>query len=108
VVITNDGHYAYVVNAGGGPDATLANYRLASGNLTFLGLTPENNANGDEIVRTNALLSRDSKYLYVVKPGLMGPVSQVDIYRRNHNGSLTLIGNTPANGAPGQSGLAGR
>jgi len=107
VVVTKDGHYTYVVNAGGGPDATLAGYGLSSGALTFLGLTPENNANGDEIVRTNETLSRDSKYLYVLKPGLMGPVSQVDIYRVNQNGSLTLIGNTPANGAPGQSGLVG-
>ena len=53
-------------------------------------------------------LSRDSKYLYALKPGLMGPVSQVDIYRVNLDGSLTLVGNTPANGAPGQSGLAAR
>jgi len=110
VVVTKDGHYAFVVNTGGGaPNATIADYSLSSGSaLTFLGLTPENNANGDEFARTDEALSRDSKYLYALKPGLMGPVSQVDIYRVNSDGSLTLVGNTPANGAPGQSGLAAR
>jgi len=110
VVVTKDGHYTFVVNTGGGaPNATIADYSLSSGSaLTFLGLTPENNANGDEFARTDEALSRDSKYLYALKPGLMGPVSQVDIYRVNSDGSLTLVGNTPANGAPGQSGLAAR
>jgi 6-phosphogluconolactonase len=114
VVVTHDGRYTFVVNTGGGPPgpqfaATIAGYRLSNGGaLTFLGLTPENNANGDEFARTDEALSRDSKYLYVLKPGLMGDVSQVDIYRVNQNGSLTLLGNTPATGAAGQSGLAAR
>jgi hypothetical protein len=110
VVVTRDGRYTYVVNTGGGaPDATVAGYRLSGGGaLTFLGLTPENNANGDEFLRTDEALSRDSKFLYVSKPGVMGPVSQIDIYRVRRSGGLTLVGNTPANGPTGQSGLVAR
>jgi 6-phosphogluconolactonase (cycloisomerase 2 family) len=110
VVVTRDGRYTYVVNTGGGaPPATVAGYRLfPSGALTFLGLTPENNANGDEFARTDNALSRDSKYHYVLKPGIMGDNSQIDMYRIEANGSLTLLGNTPANGPAGQSGLAAR
>lgn len=112
VVVTKDGKHTFVVNTGGGPPgpqfaATIARYRLFSGGaLTFLGLTPENNANGDEFARTDEALSRDSKFLYVLKPGIFAPNSQIDEYRVEKNGDLTLIGNTPPVGPEGQSGLA--
>jgi 6-phosphogluconolactonase (cycloisomerase 2 family) len=106
VVITNDGHYTFVVNTGGGEPATIARYRLSeSGFLNFLGLTPPN---GAEFARTDEALSRDSRYLYVLNPGIFSPTSKIDEYRVERNGALTLIGNTPPTGAPGQSGLAVR
>jgi 6-phosphogluconolactonase len=110
VVITPNGRYAYVVNTGGGaPPATVARYGLTSaGDLTLLGVTGENNANGDEFARTDEVLSRDGRYLFVLKPGIMAANSQIDIYRVGSDGSLTLVGNTTPNGAPGMSGLAAR
>ena len=109
VVITRDGRYAFVVNTGGGaPAATVARYGLTSaGDLTLLGLTGENNANGDEFARTDEALSRNGRYLFVLKPGIMAANSQIDIYRRS-GGNLTLVGNTTANGPAGMSGLATR
>jgi 6-phosphogluconolactonase len=111
VVVTNDGRHTFVVNTGGGPPgpqfaSTIAGYRLSpTGFLTFRSLTPEN---GEEFARTDEALSRDSKYLYVLKPGIMAANSQIDEYRVRRNGNLTLLGNTPATGPPGQSGLAAR
>ena len=109
VVITRDGRYAFVVNTGGGaPDATVARYGLTSaGDLTLLGLTGENNANGDEFARTDEVLSRNGRYLFVLKPAIMANTSQIDIYRRS-GGDLTLVGNTTPNGPAGMSGLATR
>jgi 6-phosphogluconolactonase len=106
VVVTHDGQYTFVVNTGGGEPATIARYRLSdSGFLTSLGLTPPN---GAEFARTDEALSRDSRYLYVLNPGIFAPTSKIDEYRVERNGDLTLIGNTPPNGAPGESGLAVR
>jgi 6-phosphogluconolactonase len=107
VVITPNGRYAFVVNTGGGaPPATVARYSLTSaGDLTLLGITGEN---GEEFARTDEVLSRDGRYLFVLKPGIMAANSQIDIYRVGSDGSLTLVGNTTPNGAPGMSGLAAR
>jgi 6-phosphogluconolactonase len=107
VVITPNGRYAFVVNTGGGaPAATVARYSLTSaGDLTLLGITGEN---GEEFARTDEVLSRDGRYLFVLKPGIMAANSQIDIYRVGSDGSLTLVGNTTPNGAPGMSGLAAR
>jgi hypothetical protein len=44
----------------------------------------------------------------VLKPGIFAPNSQIDEYRVEKDGSLTLIGNTPPVGPEGQSGLAAR
>lgn len=109
VVITRDGRYAFVVNTGGGtPPATVARYRLTSaGDLTLLGVTGENNANGDQFARTDEVLSRNGRYLFVLNPGIMGNISQIDIYRVS-GGNLTLVGNTTPNGPAGMSGLATR
>ena len=106
VVITNSGKLTFVVNTGGGAPSTIAGYGLVpSGFLTPLGLT---GPNGEEFARTDEALSRDSKYLYVLKPGIFAPNSQIDEYRVEKDGGLTLIGNTPAVGPEGQSGLAAR
>ena len=109
VVVTRDGRYAFVVNTGGGaPPATVARYSLTSaGDLTLLGVTGENNANGDQFARTDEVLSRNGRYLFVLNPGIMGNISQIDIYRVS-GGSLTLVGNTTPNGPAGMSGLATR
>ena len=109
VVITRDGRYAFVVNTGGGaPDATVARYGLTSaGDLTLLGITGENNANGNQFARTDEVLSRNGRYLFVLNPGIMGNISQIDIYRVS-GGNLTLVGNTTPNGPAGMSGLATR
>lgn len=106
VVITKSGKFTFVVNTGGGAPSTIAGYALErNGMLTFLGLTPPN---GEEFARTDEALSRNSKFLYVLKPGIFAPNSQIDEYRVEKDGSLTLIGNTPAVGPEGQSGLAAR
>jgi 6-phosphogluconolactonase len=108
VVITRDGRYAFVVNTGGGPPATVARYTLTStGDLTFLGTMGENTANGDQFVRTDAALSRNGQYLFVLEPGIMADNSEIDIYRQA-GGELTLVGQTPANLPAGMSGLATR
>jgi 6-phosphogluconolactonase (cycloisomerase 2 family) len=108
VAITKNGRYVFVVNTGGGgPPATVTRYRLEnSGTLTFLGLTPEN---GNEFARTDTVLSRDSKYLYVLAPSVInGNTSKIDEYRVGSNGGLTSIGATPSTLAVGASGLDGR
>ena len=109
VVITRDGRYAFVVNTGGGaPPATVARYGLtAAGDLSLLGVTGENNANGDQFARTDEVLSKNGRYLFVLNPGIMGNISQIDIYRVS-GGNLTLVGNTTPNGPAGMSGLATR
>jgi 6-phosphogluconolactonase (cycloisomerase 2 family) len=104
VVVTKDGKYTYVVNAGGGPDASIARYRLGNdGSLTGVG--SNTGENGDEFARTDEDLSRDSQYLYVLNPALMAPKSKIDEYKVAGDGSLTLVGATPANLPPGISGL---
>jgi 6-phosphogluconolactonase (cycloisomerase 2 family) len=110
VVITRDGRLAFVVNTGGGaPPATVARYTLTpTGDLTFLGVTGENNANGDQFVRTDEALSRSGRYLFVLEPAIMSDTSEIDIYRVGSDGSLTLVGQTPANLPAGMSGLATR
>jgi len=109
VVITRDGRYAFVVNTGGGaPPATIARYGLTSaGDLSLLGTTGENNTNGDQFARTDEVLSKNGRYLFVLNPGIMGDISQIDIYRVS-GGNLTLVGNTTPNGPAGMSGLATR
>jgi 6-phosphogluconolactonase len=111
VVVTKDGRYTFVVNTGGGAPATIARYGLApSGVLTLLGLTPPN---GPEFARTDEALSRDSRFLYVLNPGIASPpsatpTSHIDQYRVENNGNLTLIGNTTPTPDLGQSGLIAR
>jgi 6-phosphogluconolactonase len=107
VVITNDGRHTFVVNAGPAPfDRSIAKYGLfPNGELTPLGPTQ---LPGGQLVATDEDLSRNSKYLYVLRPALISPTSQIDIFQVGDDGSLTPIGSTPADMPEGVSGLAAR
>ena len=109
VSITSDGKYAFVVNTGGGaPDgSTVTRYSIAAdGSLTELGSNAETKS---EFAKTDSLLSSDSRFLYVLAPSVKdGDTSRIDEYKGGGGGSLTLIGQTPANMPVGVSGLAGR
>ena len=108
VAITGNGKYVFVVNTGGGAPggSTVTRYALASnGHLTVLGVDSETSS---EFVKTDTVLSGDSKYLYVLNPSVMaGNTSRIDEYKVSATGGLHLIGDTPSTLAVGASGLAG-
>ena len=112
VVITNDGRFAYVVNTGAGLPGPVTYFRLSpKGKLTPL--SPPAASAAGEFLRTDAALSRDSKFLYVLSPGFGPPgtsPSHIDEYKLGANGRMTLIGATPAgaNLGVGATGLAAR
>ena len=110
VVVTDDGRYTYVVNTGAGHPAPVTRFGLsASGALTPL--SPAAASRAGEFARTDAALSRDSAFLYVLSPKVgPGSPSHIDEYRRGSNGSLKFIGSTPAgaNLGIGATGLAAR
>jgi hypothetical protein len=85
-------------------------FRLsAKGGLTAL--TPAAPSLPGEFARTDAALSRDSKYLYVLAPSVgPGSPSHIDQYRLGAKGGMTLIGSTPAGAdlGVGATGLAAR
>jgi 6-phosphogluconolactonase len=108
VVVSKDNRYAYVVNTGAGHPAPVTRFRLSSsGALTALG-APAASQKG-EFVRTDAALSHDSKFLYVLSPKLgPGSASHIDEYRWTATGGLKFIGSTQpgANLGVGATGLA--
>ena len=108
VAVTNDNRTAYVVNTGAGNPAPVNGFGLShSGALTPL--SPAAASLPGEFARTDEALSPDSKYLYVLAPSVgPGAPSHIDEYRVNHDGSLSLIGSTPAgaNLGVGASGVA--
>jgi 6-phosphogluconolactonase (cycloisomerase 2 family) len=116
-VTTSSGNFTYVVNTGAGLPASVKGFGLsASGGLTPLGAPV---VGAGEFARTDAALSRDSTYLYVLSPQVVPPgavpgvtpvPSHIDEYRLGGDGSLTLIGSTPAgaNLGIGATGLAAR
>jgi 6-phosphogluconolactonase (cycloisomerase 2 family) len=110
VAVTNDGRYTYVVNTGAGHPAPVNGFGLsASGALSPL--SPATDSQPGEFARTDEAFSRDSKFLYVLSPQVgPGNPSHIDEYRVGANGSLTLIGSTPAgaNLGIGATGLAAR
>jgi hypothetical protein len=64
-----------------------------------------------DFARTDAALSRDSRYLYVLAPSVgPGAPSHIDMYAVDSAGGMTLIGSTPAgaNLGVGATGLAAR
>jgi 6-phosphogluconolactonase (cycloisomerase 2 family) len=106
IAITGNGRYAYVVNTGAipGMPPSVARYALGlRGKLTFLGITP--NPLGERF-KTDDALSPDSKYLYVLAPGLTAATSHIDVYKLGKNGSLKLVSHTPSTLAAGLSGIA--
>lgn len=107
VSISKDNKVAYVVNTGAGDPARTTRFRLApDGTLTAKGAPAEH---AGDFVQTDIDMSRGSRYVYVLAPGLgPAPPSHIDIWRRHHNGSLTYVGQTPADPdmGPGVSGLA--
>jgi 6-phosphogluconolactonase len=109
VVVSNDGRLAFVVNTGAGQPAPVTSFGISpSGELTPIG-SAESQA-GD-FARTDAALSRDSKYLYVLAPSVgPGAPSHIDAYALDSAGGMTLIGSTPegANLGVGATGLAAR
>jgi 6-phosphogluconolactonase len=110
VVVTNDGRHVYVVNTGAGHPAPVTWFSLSKSGV----LTPRTPAAGSlpgEFARTDAALSRDSKFLYVLAPQVgPGSPSHIDAYRLAANGSMKLVGSTPAgaNLGKGATGLAAR
>ena len=110
VVVSSDGRYAYVVNTGAGHPAPVTRFRLGSGG-TLTALSPPAASRSGEFARTDAALSRDSKFLYVLAPKVgPGNASHIDAYRRTANGGLKFIGSTRpgANIGIGATGLAAR
>jgi hypothetical protein len=125
VAISKDG-FAYVVNTGAGVPphgGGVAAFQIDdSGHLNPEAVTPNNSlgtaqAPGQppstpaidvrEFFQTDITLSRDGQYAYVVSPGL-GPVSHIDEYDVNDDGTLSLFAVTPSTLAGGLSGLAGQ
>jgi 6-phosphogluconolactonase len=101
VVITNDQRFAFMTNT---LSQSVSRFRIANdGNLTLLGHV----ATGPGFASDEAL-SRNSRYLYVLLPSIMGGTSHIDIYRVSQGGNLTHLGATPSNLPPGVSGLAAR
>ena len=108
LAITGNGRYAFVVNTGGGAPggSSVARYGIAAnGALTLLGV---NSQTSSEFAKTDTAISRDSHYLYLLNPALMADKSQIEEYKVGSNGSLSLIGDTPATLPAGISGLAAR
>ncbi|MGH9396768.1 MAG: lactonase family protein [Terriglobia bacterium] len=98
-VVTSDGRYAYVVNAG---NSTVSSYEVSpEGYLTLLDPTAAVTSSGG--APTDSAFSSDSKFLYVRDAGL----NVIDGFRVEADGSLTPVGTT--DGAPtGGQGLAAR
>jgi 6-phosphogluconolactonase (cycloisomerase 2 family) len=100
-----DDDNAYVVNTGAGAPASVAAFGLANGQLSFLNTSSQ----GSDFANTDADLSSDDKYLYVLAPQVgPGAPSHIDQYKVKSNGGLKSIGETPAgaNLGIGASGLA--
>src|SRR6266508_3461551 len=84
VVITNNGHLAFVSNTGSG---TISSYNLTSNDGT---LTLVNSVAGDTGANSapiDVALNVSSHFLYVLAGGLQSVIS----FRVEHDGSLTLI-----------------
>lgn len=109
VVVTNDGRHAFVVNTGAGQPAPVTSFGISpSGELTALSSAA---SQAGDFARTDVALSRDSRYLYVLAPGLGPPgtnAGHIDMYALDASGGMTLIGSTPAgaNLGVGATGLA--
>lgn len=110
VAVAKNGKAAYVVNTGAGSPATILVAAIAAnGALSATASVPP--PTSGEFGRTDANLSRDGKFLYVLAPQVgPGAPSHIDEYRVNADDSLTYIGATPtsANLGIGAGGLSAR
>ena len=98
-IVTGDGRYAYVVNAG---SSNISEYSVSpDGTLRLVDPTAATTGTGS--TPTDPALSTDSKLLYV-RDGALGVV---DAFRVEADGSLTPVGATAGNPTGGQ-GLAAR
>ena len=106
VVVTGNGRYAYVVNTGAGKLASITRFRIAAnGTLTRLG----NTSAPGEFAITDAVLSRGSKFLYVLAPTVTGAKrSHIRRYAVRTGGGLKYLGRTRNNLPTGVTGLDGR
>ncbi len=117
VVISNDQHYAYVVNTGNGaihtpmPGASIAEYKLSAlGTLTLIA----NSTPLSQFLETDPALTPDGKYLYVAAPLEASKPSQtaggtdslIDLYAVHPDGTLSFVASTPDIPTPGLTGLA--
>ena len=103
--------YGYIVNADIlGPAApSVSTFKLSgNGHFNYMGHTPRL---GDEPLQTDATLSKDGKYLYVISPiddrafdGVN--ISHVDVFKIGANHKPTLIQQTPFELAQGITGAA--
>ena len=86
--------------------ATVSRFTVSSaGKVKLVALTPER---AGEFARTDIMITRNGKFVYVLSPAVVGGnTSHIDGYRVKGT-HLTFIGSTPSTGAIGQSGLAGR
>jgi hypothetical protein len=111
VVVSNDGRLAFVVNTGATfpSQAPVTSFGISpSGELSPIGSAASQEG---DFARTDAALSRDSRYLYVLAPSVgPGAPSHIDQYALDSAGGMTLIGSTPAGAdlGVGATGLAAR
>ncbi len=84
VVITNNGHLAFVSNTGSG---TISSYDLASNDGTLSLINSVAGDTGANSAPIDMALNVSSHFLYVLAGGLQSVIS----FRVEHDGSLTLI-----------------
>jgi 6-phosphogluconolactonase len=102
VVITNNNRYAFMTNT---LSQSVSRFSLSSdGDLTLL----DSDTKTGPGFASDEALSRNSKYLYVLVPSIMGGSSHIDAYRVGAGGTLTHIQETASNLPPGVSGMAAR
>jgi 6-phosphogluconolactonase (cycloisomerase 2 family) len=101
VVATDYGNLVYTINAGSG---TLSGFRADdTGRLDLLSADGISGQTGPESSPTDAALSKNSRYLYVLESG----THALSSYRINKNGSLSPV--DEETGVPaGAAGLASR
>ena len=97
IVVTDDGHYAYVANAGSGEISEVG--VGDDGTLTILGAASSGNAS----TPLDLALSANDRYLYAVTAG-NGQIAEFEV---NADGSLSWLGSVAAfPAASGQNGIA--
>ena len=84
VVITNNGHTAFVSNTGSG---TISSYDLTSNDGTLTLINSVAGDTGADSAPIDMALNVSSQFLYVLAGGLQSVVS----FRVEHNGTLTLV-----------------